>query len=135
LLGEIVTLEIYGLPNEVEEEQLNKIYEGVKEKITDNKELKVKPKQVAVFFIPDMMKLGLGNEIIIRIKDLLDDEKRTTAMLHSVVESVGEFLVQFTHEWPWKKPKYIAVALEIFNNPSKKVYWINENGGKFYKLL
>ena len=122
----IPVVKIYCLPKGVDENELQEIYETVKKTIVDVKELKITPGQVTVLFIPDLMELGLGDEIIVEIGKLYDKPERTQKVLNQLAEKVGLSLVGFTSStstWLWKKPDLIEVFVETFGVPGKKAYW------------
>lgn len=123
---EITVAKVYCLPSKVSEEKLNEMYETIKEKVAGTEELETTPGEITVLFIPDMMKLGLGNEIIVEIAKRLDKPNITPQVLNNLAEKVGKALITVTspsNGWKWKVPKFIEVSVSIFNNPRIKGLW------------
>ncbi len=102
------------------------MYEAIKKKIVGTEELETTPEEITVLFLPDMMKLGLGDEIIVEIVKRFDKPKITSEVLNNLAEKVGKALIAITspsHGWQWKVPKFMEVSAEIFSNPKKKGLW------------
>lgn len=68
---------VYGVPESVKEDELSRICEDLRVIVTSVKALGVTKDQVSVFFPPDRLKEGLGEEIIVFLKGLFNLPERT----------------------------------------------------------
>lgn len=76
------------------EEKLGKFTDRLMEKTAAIKELEIKSTQVSVFFPPDIMKKGLGSEIIIKAEIFIKPERTEEVRNRLAIE-----LVKITREF------------------------------------
>lgn len=71
---------VYGLPEQLSEENIESVYEGLAAVVLQVEELKLQKHQITFFFPPDRMKMDLGKEIVIFVFGLTDKPERTEAV-------------------------------------------------------
>lgn len=109
------------------EEDLEKIYGITTKKISEVEKLRAKPKEreILVLFVPDKMEYGLGNEILVEIKQIPDRPEITSEVLDEVTKRVGRTLKDIAREWKSKEPERIIVLAKVFGNSRKTSVWLH----------
>ncbi|NQV88283.1 MAG: hypothetical protein HQ402_01860 [Parcubacteria group bacterium] len=80
---------IHGVPEGVSQQILERTVAEIQTAISEISNLNIKPDQVTVFFPPDRMLKGLGEEIIVTIEGLYESPKRTTRLLRHLAHICG----------------------------------------------
>lgn len=88
-------LTIYGLPNKVNQNMIESFCEQLQYSIVEIKELNLTKDQITVFFPPDKMVFGLGEEIIIFVDGLFEKPERTPEVKNLLAKKIGEFTRRF----------------------------------------
>lgn len=75
----------------VTESKLNELHQSIVRACMDIEELGIKnEKAVTCLFPPDMMKYGLGSEIIVEVTGLFEKHNRTDGVRKRLAEKLGE---------------------------------------------
>ena len=81
---------VYGIPDEFDEEKIEKQFlPSLVEAATSVKELDLQADQVSVFFPPDKVKNGLGEEIMIFVGGLFEKPERTEQVRNHLAQNLG----------------------------------------------
>jgi len=112
---------VYGLP-EMKEEALVELYETILTAIVSVKELNLRESDITVFFPTDMMKKGLGDEIIIFVDGLFEKPERTKKVKDRLAQTIVAF-TRFFFSRTGKKanikePKLVECFVRSFNPDS-----------------
>jgi hypothetical protein len=100
-------VKVWCLPRQ-SETQLQKLYTAIVRAVVGVKELKLRSQNdVTVLFPPDMMKYGLGEEIVVEVNGLLRKPGRTVKTRQTLAERLGEAV----------KRLYPAAKVECFVPP------------------
>jgi hypothetical protein len=105
------------------ERKLNKVFEAVVAAVVSVRELGLKDKQsMTVLFPPDMMKFGLGTEIIIEVTGLFDKPERTDEVRQRLAEKLGKTIREL----------FPNAMVECFVYPFKpdQGFWTNPRMGR-----
>ena len=86
--------------------------------VASMQKLQLRPEQVTVGFLPDMLPGRLGKEIIIKMDCILDKPDRTQGLIHAVAENVKNTICYFAME-NWPQCELIEVFAQVFGNPQK----------------
>ena len=110
-------LNVQGVPGDIAESKLKDFWKSLRAIVANVTELGLIKDQVKVFFPPDLLQEGLGEEIIIEIKGLFDKPKeRTNEVRNRLCEKVGCVATAFFPE------ALIEVLIEPPYNPDWG-YW------------
>lgn len=119
-------IKVWCLPKS-SERKLNQVFEEIVKAVEGVPELGLKGKQsMTVLFPPDMMKFGLGTEIIIEVTGLFKKPERTTEVRNRLAERLGKTL----------KEQFPKAMVECFVFPfdPEQGFWTNPRRGKRRKL-
>ena len=84
-------IKVWCLPPGQSEDDLNRLYQNIVEAAVSVTELGLRGgKDITCLFPPDLMQLGLGEEIIIEIGGLFQKPERTPEVRQRLARSVGE---------------------------------------------
>lgn len=84
-------IKLWCLPNDLDEERLRELHKAVVAAVVGVKELGLRGEQdMITLFPPDMMKYGLGTEIIIEVGELFGKPERTEEVRGRLAQSLGE---------------------------------------------
>jgi len=114
----MIVIKVWCLPADQDEETLNLLHKEIVKAVVSISELGVKGENDMVCLFPaDLMKYGLGEEIVIEIDGLPDTPRKSTSVPMRLAENVG---ISVSALYPKARIKCTA---EEFN-PSKAV-WIS----------
>ncbi len=114
----MIVIKVWCLPPNQDEDVLNLLHQAIVKTVVSVSELGVKDENDMVCLFPtDLMKYGLGQEIVIEIDGLPDMPRKNTSIPVQLAESVGKSVSVL---YPEAK---IKCSVEEFN-PSKAV-WIS----------
>jgi phenylpyruvate tautomerase PptA (4-oxalocrotonate tautomerase family) len=82
-------VKVWCLPPRQSEKKLKKLFEKLLAAITSVKELGLSKKSITCLFPPDLMKYGLGTEIIIEIDGLFQKPERTRSVRQRLANTVA----------------------------------------------
>lgn len=83
-------IKVWCLPKQTED-QLNQLHQVIVGAVVSVKELNLQDENdMTCLFVPDMMKYGLGEEIIVEIGGLFKKPKRTDKVLQHLASNIGE---------------------------------------------
>lgn len=118
-------IKVWCLPKSTER-KLNKVFEDIVKAVEGVPELGLKGKQsMTVLFPPDMMKFGLGTEIIIEVTGLFEKPERTAEVRNRLAESLGKTLKRHF-------PKAMVECFVFPFDPSQG-FWTNPRMGQHRK--
>ena len=80
---------VHGIPSRTRKEMLQKITDTYQRSLAEIKELGLEKDQTSVFFVPDLLEEGLGEEIIIFVRGLYEKPERTESVLLLVASVLG----------------------------------------------
>ena len=87
---------VFGIPECTKQEKLKVLSRGLREAVVGVEDLGlIGIKQVSVFFPRDMMKAGLGEEIIIFVEGLFATRGRTKEVLKDLAQRLGEKVKEY----------------------------------------
>ncbi len=116
-------IKVYCLPPGQTEADLNRLHQGIVGAVTSVSELGLHSEDdMTCLFIPDLMKYGLGEEIIVEISGLFEKPERTQDVRRRLIKNVGEVV----------KELYPKADVECFLttvNPSQE-FWTSVKGDK-----
>ena len=115
-------IKVWCLPKSTER-KLNKVFGSIVKAVESVPELGLKGnKSMTVLFPPDMMKFGLGTEIIIEVTGLFKKPERTAEVRNRLAEHLGKTL----------KEHFPDAMVECFVFPfnPKKGFWTNPRMGR-----
>ncbi len=118
-------IKIWCLPKSTER-KLNQIFKDIVKTVEGIPELGLKGKHsMTVLFLPDMMKFGLGTEIIIEVTGLFEKPERTADVRNRLAEHLG---------WALKEhfPKAMVECF-VFPFDSSQGFWTNPRMGRRHK--
>ncbi len=118
-------IKVWCLPKSTER-KLNQVFEGIVKAVEGVPELGLKGKHsMTVLFPPDMMKFGLGTEIIIEVTGLFKKPERTAEVRNRLAERLGKTL----------KEHFPKAMVECFVFPfdPKQGFWTNPRMGRRHK--
>ncbi|HEY4482704.1 MAG TPA: hypothetical protein VI953_00865 [Candidatus Paceibacterota bacterium] len=102
-------IEVMLLPD-MEQEQLEKLYEDIWdqiEKISALKFTRKRPQDVTVLFPKDMMLKGIGDYFLVRVSNLTPKPERTTQVLMGLAHRLADMM----ERW-FPKAKFIEVIID-----------------------
>ena len=114
-------IKVWCLPKSTER-KLNQVFEGIVKAVEGVPELELKGKRsMTVLFPPDMMKFGLGTEIIIEVTGLFKKPERTAKVRRRLAERLGKTL----------KEHFPKAIVECFVYPfdRNQGFWTNPRMG------
>jgi hypothetical protein len=83
-------IKVWCLPPNQSEEQLNELHNSIVDAVIGIKELGLKSeKDLTNLFVPDLMRYGLGTEIIVEIDGLFVKPERTAEIRNRLAKAVG----------------------------------------------
>lgn len=83
-------IEIWCLPPNQKEEDLNRLHKTIVSSVLSIRELNLKSeKDMTCLFPPDLMRYGLGDNIVIKIYGLFERPERTGDVLQRLAKNVG----------------------------------------------
>ena len=84
-------IKVYCLPEGQDEKNLNRLHKAIVKAIISISELRLKDEnEMTCLFPPDLMKYGLGQEIIVEIDGLFERSERTLKVRQRLAERVGQ---------------------------------------------
>lgn len=101
---------VYGIPENFGEMDLEKFWEALRYSVASVEGLNIKIDQVSVFFPPDRLKNGLGEEIIIFVKGLFQRPERTEKVRQNLAKIVAKTVKSF-----FPKTNTVECFVEPFN--------------------
>lgn len=109
------------------ERKLNQVFEAVVAAVVSVRELGLQDKHsMTILFPPDMMKFGLGTEIIIEVSGLFDKPERTDEVRQRLAEKLGRTV----------KDLFPKAMVECFIDPPfkpKQGFWTSPRMGRRHK--
>ena len=115
----MLVIKIWCLPIQGEE-KLNNLHRSIVSAVVSINELGLKDeKDMMVLFPSDLMKYGLGKDIIIEISGLSQEKHRTTKVLQRLAEETGKTVKNL-----YPKAK-VECFIQTFN--SKQGFWVSES--------
>ncbi len=87
--------------------------------VSEIKELKLAPSQVTVAFVPDQLSIGLGEEIIVEMRKIIDKPQRTQEVIQKLAERVKGVILDRLVYHHLSQCKMIEVFAEVFGDPKK----------------
>ena len=81
---------VHGTPANVAGHTLEKVLEGLQRAVASIEELKITKDQVTVFFPPDRVEKGLGEELIVMIEGLYARPERTAGVLNRLAQKCAQ---------------------------------------------
>jgi hypothetical protein len=103
---------VLGTPNEMDQRQLERLCLALRDATALITELNLTHDQVSVFFPPDRLTKGLGEEIIINVVGLFDKPERTP----DVRKRLAEMLVKAA-QFYLNEAGFFPQLVEAFVNP------------------
>lgn len=82
-------IKVWCLP-EIPEDHLKKLHKDIVATVLSIEELGLRANSVTCLFPPDMMRYGLGEEIIIEVTGLFEMPQRTKAVRQALAEALGK---------------------------------------------
>ncbi len=89
---------VYGIPDDVEKTKIEDFWEAIRNSVVAIKELEIAKDRVSVFFPPDRLEEGLGEEIIIFVEGLFQRPERTKDVRKRLAETVARTAKNFFPE-------------------------------------
>ena len=84
-------IKVWCLPSGQTEDDLNRLHQAIVKAVVSVKELGLKDQNdMTCLFPPDLMKYGLGEEIIVEIGGLFQKPERTQEVRQQLAENVGK---------------------------------------------
>lgn len=118
-------IKVWCLPKS-SERKLNQVFESIINAVEGVPELDLKGKHsMTVLFPPDMMKFGLGTEIIIEVTGLFEKPEQTLEVRNRLAERLGKTL----------KEHFPQAMVECFVHPfnPEQGFWTNPRMGRRHK--
>lgn len=109
-------LNVQGIPGTIMPTKLNDILKGLQSAVAGVEELGLINEQVTVFFPPDLLQDGLGEEIIIEIKGLFGKTEHTNEVRNKLCAKVGQVAKTFFPE------AFVEVIIDVPYN-AEWGYW------------
>lgn len=82
-------IKVWCLPEQTEEE-LRRLHQGIVSAVVGVSELGLEDENdMTVFFPPDMMKYGIGSEVVVEVSGLFSKPERTPEVRNRLAEGVG----------------------------------------------
>jgi len=108
-------LKIYGLPNTPNVlARLPTLTRRIQDNVADVPELGVTPEQVTVLYPADLMKQGLGEELIAESVGLFDKPERDHNVLQRLATAVKDALMEFARD-NLPRCECVEVVIPIFD--------------------
>jgi hypothetical protein len=118
-------IKVWCLPKSTER-KLNALFESIVKAVEGVPELGLKGRHsMTVLFPPDMMKYGLGTEIIIEVSGLFEKPERTTGVRNRLAEGLGKTLKEHFPE--------AMVECFVFPFDPAQGFWTNPRMGRRHK--
>lgn len=115
-------IKVWCLPKSTER-KLNQVFEGIVKAVESVPELGLKGKHsMTVLFPPDMMKFGLGTEIIIEVTGLFIKPERNNEVRNRLAERLGKTLEEHF-------PKAMVECF-VFPFDHNQGFWTNSRMGQ-----
>lgn len=112
-------IEVWGAPEDVEEESLNQLCDRIISAVMGVEELGLNnPSQISIFFPADRMMKDLGAEVIAYVKGLFEKPERTDEVRNKLAKAVGELLHQVFSD------AFVECFIESFN--PQQGFWSSE---------
>ena len=112
-------IKVWCLP-QMEEEKIKELFDSIVAAVLSVKELGLKDEtEMLVCFPPDMMRYGLGTEIMVEVSELWDRPKRTPEIRSRLTRMLGIAVEEIFPE------AVVAVRLDPPFNPSDG-FWTNK---------
>jgi len=86
---------VCGVPPNVPQQHLEGFVFNLQTSVSNIKALGLDPSEVSVFLPPDLVQLGLGEELICIVKGLFQKPERTTYVRQLLAVSVRDCLIEF----------------------------------------
>ena len=84
-------IKIWCLPGSQTEDDLRHLHKEIVEAVVSIPELGLKDEtQMVCLFPPDMMKYGLGSEVIVEVSGLFEKPERTPEVRNRLAQNIGE---------------------------------------------
>ncbi len=117
---------VYGVPPETPVQQLEKMINDLQFMIAGAKTMNIEPSDVSVFFPSDLVRNGLGEEIIVFISGIYNKPERTQQVLRMVARRVGDII---------KRSYFPNAMVEVFAQPVDSVLcWSSQETCSCWKL-
>ncbi len=86
---------IYGVPGDHDVPELEKLMDRIKKTTSSVEELKISTDNISVFFPPDLVSAGLGEEIVVMVEGLFDKPERTTEVRQDLANRLALLVYEF----------------------------------------
>lgn len=117
-------IKVWCLPKS-EEKQLNALHQSIVEAVVSVEELGVKDeKDITCLFPPDMMKYGLGTEIIVEVTGLFDRPERTDIANEQVRQLLAERIGKVVKE---QFPEADMVECSVYPFQVSQGFWTSKS--------
>lgn len=111
-------IKVWCLPAGQTEDSLRQLHQRIVAGVIAVPELGLRSeKDMTCLFLPDLMRYGLGEEIIVEVAGLFEKPERTPEVRNRLAQSIGE----------WVKALYPEAMVEVFVHP------FNQNISGFWK--